>query len=72
MSAPTVDPPRMYTAEQVSELTQKAVAASWLEKQAAADAIPARKVGRSWRWTVEDINKLYDTFLRIPRQRSQR
>lgn len=63
---------KCYTAEEVSAMTKDAVSAYWLEKNARAEAIPARKVGRSWRWTAEDVNALFESCLRVPRQRSRR
>jgi hypothetical protein len=63
---------KCYTAEQVSAMTGNAVSAYWLESQARKEAIPARKVGRSWRWTDKDVDALFESCLRLPRQRSRR
>lgn len=62
----------LYTAEEVSAMTKGAVSAYWLEEKARTEAIPARKVGRAWRWTKEDVDALFESCLRLPRQRSRR
>lgn len=59
--------PRLYDAEQVSDLTGKAVKPSWLEQAAREGRIPVRRVGRSLRWAVEDIVAAYACWLEEPR-----
>lgn len=61
-----------YTSEEVSLKTKNAVSAYWLERKAREEAIPARKVGRSWRWTDADIEALAEYCRRSPRVPSQR
>jgi len=63
---------QLYTSAEVSAMTKDAVSPYWLEKQARLEAIPARKVGRSWRWTADDVEVLFQTCLRTPRQRPRR
>lgn len=63
---------KLHTAKEVSEMTGNAVSAYWLEKAARKEEIPARKVGRSWRWADEDVAELFATCLRVPRPRSRR
>ena len=63
---------KCYTADEVSAMTQGAVSAYWLEQKAREEEIPARKVGRSWRWIDEDIAALFEYCRRVPHQRSKR
>jgi hypothetical protein len=63
---------KCYTAEQVSAMTQGAVSAYWLEQKAREEEIPAHKLGRSWRWSDEDVVTLLEYCRRVPRQRSKR
>lgn len=53
-------------------MSKGAVSAYWLERKARQQEIPARKVGRSWRWTDEDVRALFESCLCVPRQRSRR
>jgi hypothetical protein len=63
---------QLYTADEVSAMTKGAVSAYWLEKAARREDIPARKVGRAWRWTAEDVRALFEYCRRLPKQRSRR
>lgn len=67
--------PAFYTSDEVSLKTKRAVSPYWLERKARAGEIPARKVGRSWRWTDPDIEALAEYCKRsphVPQQRSRR
>lgn len=68
--------PVYYTSQQVSEKTNGAVSAYWLEQKAREEAIPAKKIGRSWRWDDDDVKALGQIFHRdpntVPQQRSKR
>jgi len=61
---------QLYTADEVSAMTKGAVSAYWLEKKARLQEIPARKVGRCWRWADGDIEVLFESCLQLPRQRA--
>lgn len=63
---------KCYTADEVSAMSKGAVSAYWLEQKAREGEIPAHKVGRSWRWTDEDVHALFEYCRRIPHQRSRR
>lgn len=62
----------LYTADEVSAMTKGAVSPYWLEKRARLEDIPARKVGRAWRWNDDDVRALFAYCRRTPKQRSRR
>lgn len=59
----------LYDAEQAGLYIGRP--AIWMQRAARADKIPARRVGRSWKWSAKDIRSIV-AGEHIPKRRTRR
>ena len=64
------DPHRLFRAEEVAELLQLPVRT--VRDRAAAGAIPHRRFGKHYRFSVADVERIVGSMERLPRQRQRR
>ncbi|MGW2511303.1 hypothetical protein ACWC0A_18090 [Streptomyces scopuliridis] len=60
----------LYDAEQASRYIGRAPI--WLKRAALADRIPARRVGRFWKWSAANIRSIVAGEPHVPQRRKRR
>ncbi|MFE9886247.1 hypothetical protein [Streptomyces scopuliridis] len=59
----------LYDAEQASRYIGRTPI--WLKRAARADQIPARQVGRFWKWSAANIRSIVEGEPHVPRRRKR-